>query len=97
MQTFLPYPDFDDSARVLDYRRLGKQRVEARQILRAISGSTYGWQSHLAVRMWRGYQHNMGYFDVPENYSVPLWLGHPAFHYSHRSMLFQKSPRDYVG
>ena len=33
MQTFLPYPDFVKSALVLDYRRLGKQRVEARQIL----------------------------------------------------------------
>jgi len=29
MQTFLPYPGFADSARVLDRRRLGKQRGEA--------------------------------------------------------------------
>jgi hypothetical protein len=28
MQTFLPYPGFDESARALDDRRLGKQRVE---------------------------------------------------------------------
>lgn len=33
MQTFLPYADFDKSARILDYKRLGKQRVEASQIL----------------------------------------------------------------
>ena len=33
MQTFLPYPDFVKSAQCLDYRRLGKQRVEAKQIL----------------------------------------------------------------
>lgn len=33
MQTFLCYPDFNKSAQVLDYRRLGKQRVEAWQIL----------------------------------------------------------------
>lgn len=32
MQTFLPYPDFEKSAKCLDYRRLGKQRVEAWQI-----------------------------------------------------------------
>jgi hypothetical protein len=32
MQTFLPYEDFTLSAQVLDYRRLGKQRVEALQI-----------------------------------------------------------------
>lgn len=33
MQTFLPYPDFELSVRALDNRRLGKQRVEAKQIL----------------------------------------------------------------
>jgi hypothetical protein len=26
VQTFLPYPDFEESARALDTRRLGKQR-----------------------------------------------------------------------
>jgi hypothetical protein len=36
MQTFLPLPDFIESAKVLDYKRLGKQRVEAWQILKAI-------------------------------------------------------------
>lgn len=33
MQTFLPYPDFALSAKVLDNKRLGKQRLEAKQIL----------------------------------------------------------------
>lgn len=33
MQTFLPYPDFAESAKVLDNGRLGKQRLEAKQIL----------------------------------------------------------------
>lgn len=32
MQTFLPYPDLRKSVRCLDWRRLGKQRVEAFQI-----------------------------------------------------------------
>jgi len=35
MQTFLPYADFARCAEVLDPRRLGKQRVEALQIMRA--------------------------------------------------------------
>jgi len=56
MQTFLPYADFEQSARILDYRRLGKQRVEAWQILQAINDPLYGWQHHPAVNMWRGYQ-----------------------------------------
>lgn len=38
MQTFLPYPNFLASAMVLDYKRLGKQRVEAHQILKALAG-----------------------------------------------------------
>ena len=40
MQTFLPYPDFKKSASCLDYKRLGKQRVEGLQILNAIQGDT---------------------------------------------------------
>jgi hypothetical protein len=53
MQTFLPLPDFAASARVLDTRRLGKQRIEAWQILATLSGASSGWANHPAVRMWR--------------------------------------------
>lgn len=53
MQTFLPYPDFTASANCLDNRRLGKQRVEAYQILCTLAGYTTGWISHPAVKMWR--------------------------------------------
>lgn len=55
MQTFLPYPDFRRSAEVLDPARLGKQRVETLQILRALELFDYGWASHPAVTMWRGH------------------------------------------
>ncbi len=55
MQTFLPYPSFRESGDVLDSRRLGKQRVETLQILRALEFAHYGWQNHPAVRMWRGW------------------------------------------
>ena len=55
MQTFLPYPSFADSARVLDRARLGKQRVEALQVLRAVTIPTYGWRNHPVAKMWRGY------------------------------------------
>jgi pyrimidine dimer DNA glycosylase len=54
MQTFLPYPSFLASAQALDRQRLGKQRVETLQILRALELPDYGWQNHPAVRMWRG-------------------------------------------
>lgn len=57
MQTFLPVASFAGSAQILDYRRLGKQRVEAMQILNVLSGPrSRGWRNHPAVRMWRGYE-----------------------------------------
>ncbi|WP_329228493.1 MSMEG_6728 family protein [Streptomyces sp. NBC_01460] len=56
MQTFLPYADFRRSALALDPRRLGKQRVEAIQVLRGLTVPGHGWRHHPAVRMWTGYQ-----------------------------------------
>jgi hypothetical protein len=56
VQTFLPYPDFLASARVLDQKRLGKQRVEAIQVLRGLTRPGYGWRNHPAVKMWTGYE-----------------------------------------
>jgi hypothetical protein len=58
MQTFLPYTDFVDTARCLDWRRLGKQRVEAMQILNILTGKTNkpGWRNHPAVLMWKGHE-----------------------------------------
>lgn len=55
MQTFLPYPSFAESAAVLDTARLGKQRVETLQLLRANTIPDYGWKHHPATKMWRGY------------------------------------------
>lgn len=60
MQTFLPYPDFKQSAQCLDWRRLGKQRVEARQILNALEGKSYGWRNHPATKMWVGFENALG-------------------------------------
>lgn len=56
MQTFLPDPDFRRTALLLDRRRLGKQRVEALQVLRGLTVPGYGWRRHPAVRMWTGYE-----------------------------------------
>ena len=55
MQTFLPYPDFEQSARCLDRLRLVKQRVEAKQLVESIMFKT-GWSKHPASRMWKGYK-----------------------------------------
>ena len=56
MQTFLPYPSFTETALCLDYRRLSKQRIEAKQIYLALTTENYGWQNHPAVKMWQGYE-----------------------------------------
>jgi hypothetical protein len=58
MQTFLPYADFNESAKVLDRARLGKQRVEAIQILKTISNGG-GWAKHPAIRMWRNHEESL--------------------------------------
>jgi hypothetical protein len=57
MQTFLPYPSFEETAGVLDWRRLGKQRLEGRQIITIVTTPDYkgAWVHHPAVKMWRGY------------------------------------------
>lgn len=66
MQTFLPYESFTESAKCLDYRRLGKQRVEAYQILRALTGESKGWTNHPATKMWKGFEYALAEygFDI---------------------------------
>ena len=64
MQTFLPDASFVRCAEILDNKRLGKQRVECKQILLAL-GVQVGlhmpnpksrWRNHPAVRMWAGHE-----------------------------------------
>lgn len=57
MQTFMPFPSFEWSARCLDQKRLGKQRVENLQIMNVLLlNESGGWSNHPAVNMWRGYE-----------------------------------------
>lgn len=76
MQTFLPYFCFKESARVLDYRRLGKQRVEAKQIYdvlqRKRSGETnIPWGNHPAVLQWVGYSNLLALYH---NCIIEEWI-----------------------
>lgn len=74
MQTFLPYRRFESSARVLDNKRLGKQRVETMQIMHALvrlqvrndsKGGSIPWGNHPAVKMWKGFEYAlMSYQEV---------------------------------
>jgi hypothetical protein len=75
VQTFLPYADFERSARALDARRLGKQRVETIQVLRALTRPGYGWANHPAVLMWKGFEEALGRYGFT---CCEVWteLGH---------------------
>jgi hypothetical protein len=64
MQTFLPYADFLASARSLDQKRLGKQRVETLQVLRGLTRAGYGWRHHPAVKMWAGYEEALARYGL---------------------------------
>jgi hypothetical protein len=57
MQTFLPFENFANSAVILDYRRLGKQRVECKQIYQCLTRvGSLRWGNHPAVKMWAGHE-----------------------------------------
>jgi len=63
VQTFLPYPDFIESSKALDVKRLGKQRVKAMQLLDALR-VRQDWEplaparihNHPACLMWKGHE-----------------------------------------
>lgn len=78
MQTFLPLPDMAESVKVLDNKRLGKQRVEALQILNSLSGKSRGWRNHPAVRMWEGHEHALSQYH---NLCIEEWV-YRGFHNS---------------
>ena len=58
MQTFLPYPDYTESAKVLDDKRLGKQRVEVIQIIDVLFLVTpeARYRNHPVMDMWRNHE-----------------------------------------
>jgi len=66
MNTFLPYPDFDKSAQCLDNKRLGKQRVEAWQILELLLHPEIKsrWRNHPAVKMWEHHTIALCYYGL---------------------------------
>ena len=73
MQTFLPYADLQESVRVLDYRRLGKQRVETFQVLNILLDRTptKGWRNHPVTVMWTGYESAL---QLYQNYTIQEWI-----------------------
>lgn len=72
MQTFLPYSIFSASAACLDRQRLGKQRVECKQLLQALgvpvggplAGKPSSWRNHPAARIWAGFEPALAVYAV---------------------------------
>ncbi|MFX0100573.1 MAG: MSMEG_6728 family protein [Candidatus Hodarchaeota archaeon] len=57
MQTFITSHDMVENAKNLDYKRLGKQRIEVIQILRVLLKlGPQGWKNHPIVKLWKGYE-----------------------------------------
>lgn len=75
MQTFLPLPSFEESLACLDTKRLGKQRVEAAQLISVIKepirdGKLRAWANHPAANMWR---YNLNALRLYYNWSIIIW------------------------
>lgn len=73
MQTFVPEgSDLKLGFTRLDYKRLGKQRVEAWQILNVLRGvdnegnpkNHKGWVNHPATKMWHGYTAGLAFYGM---------------------------------
>jgi len=71
MQTFLPYSDFRNSVACLDYKRLGKQRVEAMQTYNQITKGKGGYPHHPVNKMWQEYPNALAYYH---NLCIDEWI-----------------------
>jgi hypothetical protein len=79
MQTFLPFPHFTMSAMVLDRQRLGKQRVEALQILKALKAGAFQCLScGQPVTHFNSYKTGYHCYHCEAPLKQTPWYNHPA-------------------
>ena len=73
MQTFMPFPSFEKSMQILDFKRLGNQRRESTQIYKIITKEIYSKQynNHPAVNMWRTYENALALYT---NTCIQEWI-----------------------
>lgn len=71
MQTFLPLASFTQSLGCLDIKRLGKQRIEAKQIFDALVLGSGPWYYHPATKMWKGFEGSLAMYH---NLAIQLWI-----------------------
>ncbi len=63
--------DLKKCAKSLDFKRLGKQRVEAKQIIEAIEFGKSKWMRHPASKMWKDHLIPL---KIYHNYMVREWV-----------------------
>ena len=74
MQIFIIGTPFE-TAQALDKRRLNKQIIECRQIMKAIKGESKAWANHPCVKMYRGRMTWLYfYLSVLEDYQQGRWM-----------------------
>lgn len=78
VNTFIISTNLQESFALLDYKRLGKQRLEAKQIINILekidNGETIlnvGFSSHPATLMWKGYTNAL---KIYFNFCVQEWI-----------------------
>ena len=82
----MPYKDVEKIAKCLDYKHLGKQRVEAMQILNALRlDFNSSWKSHPIVKMWKGSENALKYYC---NVMINEWVSRG--YSSHKATLLFK-------
>lgn len=59
---------------MLDDKRLGKQRVETLQIMKALVDGE-GWTHHPATKMWRGYEYSLLNYQYAICYEWHIFRG----------------------
>ena len=71
MQTFMPYQSYTQVAKTLDYKRLGKQRVEGMQTYNQLTKGKGGYPHHPINKMWTGYESSLAEYT---NAMITQWI-----------------------
>ncbi|MQG04221.1 MAG: hypothetical protein FI674_00520 [SAR202 cluster bacterium] len=71
MQTFMPYADIEKSLKCLDYKRLGKQRVEAMQTYNQVTKGKGGYPHHPVNKLWENYPDSLALYH---NLCINEWI-----------------------
>ncbi len=62
VNTFIPFKSISKTMKVLDRQRLGKQRLECKQIIEVIENKRTGYKNHPIVCMWKDNVDGLKYY-----------------------------------